>query len=219
METILSVKQLTKKQPRDLFTNLSFEIKQGDWLSLVGPNGIGKSTLAHILIGLEPFTDGTILFQKDLNLTSTSQMEWVRKIQLIPQYNKNSLDPSKRILNLLLEPLNFFHKELSKEDKLNRITQLLKDCQLSQNILKQKPGDLSGGQYQRVCIILALLVDPDILICDEITAGLDSITERLIIKLLKQQPELSVIFISHQKNLIDLVCNKTLTLPEGKVKK
>lgn len=206
----LVIKDLTKSfKHKLLFDNLNITILPGEWIGIVGKNGSGKSTLAKIISGLEKPNQGTIFFEGK-SKQNFSKKEWFKKVQLITQYSRNALDPSKKVKNILLEPVKRFDLDLTV-DKQVILRQILFDCHLPEKILNNYPAQLSGGQYQRVCVALALLVKPEILICDEATASLDRITELRILKLLKQK-DLSVIFISHDSILFKDYCDRCIYL-------
>lgn len=151
-----------------------------------------------ILAGLDSAYTGTVKIQSSQQ-KNVPLKDWVQKIQLISQYTRTALDPSKNIQQILQEPLKNFR--LSAPENYDReIFTILEACNFSPDILTKKPKHLSGGQYQRVCIAQALLVKPEIIICDEITANLDKINELKILKLLRQTPKVTVIFISHDRS-------------------
>lgn len=200
------------RQTKLIFKDLSFQVKTGEWLGITGSNGVGKSTLVKALLGLEDYQAGEILFLGQ-NKDHFKPCQWYKELQLVTQYTRNALDPTKTIERLLREPLSFFFPE-EKAIQRQQIQQVLEQCSLTSDILKKKPRQLSGGQYQRVCIALALLARPKLLICDEATASLDKITELKIIQLLKNNMNLTVIFISHQHQLVQSVCDRCVQLSQ-----
>ena len=204
--SLLKIDKLSKAYKKQIvFQNLDLDINQGEWVGIVGKNGSGKSTLTKIILGLETYSEGGIY----LNGQKQDQYEsrqWVQQIQLVAQYTRNALDPTKKIEKILQEPLKQFRLADKSNQKL-RINQVLDDCHLPKTLLTKRPRELSGGQYQRVCIALSLLVKPKLLICDEATASLDKINELRIINLLKKQQEMSVLFISHNKKLVNEFCD------------
>ncbi|OJG69307.1 NAD+ synthetase [Enterococcus moraviensis] len=166
--------------------------------------------MTKIILGLETYSEGEIY----LNGQKQEQYElrqWMQNIQLVAQYTRNALDPTQKIEKILQEPLRKF-RLVDKSNENLRIKQVLDDCHLPKSLLIKRPRELSGGQYQRVCIALSLLVKPKLLICDEATASLDKINELRIIHLLKKQQEMSVLFISHNKKLVNECCDNTFWL-------
>lgn len=207
---ILRIDQLTKTfNQQCLFEGLDLSVYSGEWVGIVGKNGAGKSTLAKIICGLETSQEGTIFFKGRAKQTFTKR-EWVKHVQLITQYSRNALDPTKTIYAILCEPIRRF-AIFSVKEELENIQALVVDCGLSGDILSKYPSQISGGQYQRVCVALALVVEPEILICDEVTANLDRITELRIIKLLKRKKR-GIIFISHDHSLVNKHCDRFINL-------
>ncbi len=209
--SLLKIDKLSKTYKEQIiFQNLDLVINQGEWVGVIGKNGSGKSTLTKIILGLETYSEGEIY----LNGQKQEQYElrqWMQNIQLVAQYTRNALDPTKKIEKILQEPLRKF-RLVDKSNENLRIKQILDDCHLPKSLLTKRPRELSGGQYQRVCIALSLLVKPKLLICDEATASLDKINELRIIHLLKKQQEMSVLFISHNKKLVNECCDNTFLL-------
>lgn len=214
---LLTVAKLTKKVKHQLlFKNLDLVIHKNEWVGIEGANGTGKSTLVKIIMGLENYSSGEIYFE-GRSMDHFSKDEWVQKIQLVTQYTRRALDPTKTIEQILLEPLKQF-KLVARSGYMAELKLILKACHLSEEVLTKKPNQLSGGQYQRVCLGLALLVKPKLLICDEATASLDKINELKIIQYLKQQPNLAVLMISHNQKMLAEVCNRRICLADFKNK-
>ncbi|MBM7687989.1 NAD+ synthetase [Enterococcus ureilyticus] len=209
--SLLKIDKLSKTYKEQIvFQNLDLVINQGEWVGVIGKNGSGKSTLTKIILGLETYSEGEI----HLNGQKQEQYElrqWMQNIQLVAQYTRNALDPTKKIEKILQEPLRKF-RLVDKSNENLRIKKVLDDCHLPKSLLTKRPRELSGGQYQRVCIALSLLVKPKLLICDEATASLDKINELRIIHLLKKQQEMSVLFISHNKKLVNECCDNIFLL-------
>ncbi|EIE3485026.1 ATP-binding cassette domain-containing protein, partial [Listeria monocytogenes] len=195
-----------------LFKELSFKVYKNEWISIEGKNGSGKSTLVKILAGLEKNVKGDIFFQEK-SISKVSKEIWFLNIQLVTQYTRKALDPTKTVKQILLEPLNNFYL-LDKNECMLKVVDILNKCYLPENILMKKPNEISGGQYQRICLALSLLVKPKLLICDEATTGLDKINELRMIKLLKTQKNMSVIFISHNKKLANNICDRSIHIED-----
>ncbi len=178
-------------------------------MGIIGENGSGKTTLAKIICGLEAVDEGLIFFEGKAQ-QCFSKKEWLKKVQLVTQYTRHALDPTKTIKQILFEPINQFGLA-PYNDEERKIEKILSDCQLPKTILTKYPKKLSGGEYQRICVALALLVQPEVLICDEATANLDKMTEMRILKLLKKKP-MRVIFISHDHTLVKKYCHQFVEL-------
>lgn len=209
------IENLEKKYgSHSIFKNLHLELKEGSWLGIVGRNGCGKSTLARIIVGLENYSVGKIYLNGELKQTFTKK-EWLHEVQLITQYTRRALDPTKNIKQILLEPLQKF-KSGNPIYWQESIEKILMECGLKTNILSKTPLQLSGGQYQRVCLAAGLLIKPKIFICDEATANLDLINERRIVSLLKKCSHMSVIFISHDLERMNEICDEIIYIDDFK---
>ncbi|MBL1230606.1 ATP-binding cassette domain-containing protein [Enterococcus sp. BWB1-3] len=212
---LLQVSNLTKKFNNQLlFKALDFVIDNNQWVGIEGENGMGKSTLVKMIMGLEHYSEGKIYFNGQ-TIAELTRQKWYQEIQLVPQYTRRSLDPTKTIKQILVEPLKRF-KLVERGKYQLKIEELLDVCNLPAGLLDKRPGEISGGQYQRCCLVLALLVQPKLLICDEATAGLDKINELRMIQLIKKQKEMAVLFISHNKKLLTEVCDQRVHLKNFK---
>ncbi|MGH1811716.1 ATP-binding cassette domain-containing protein [Enterococcus entomosocium] len=214
-ETILRIEQLSKSYKQPIFRHLSFQLAQGEWLGIVGENGSGKSTLVKIIAGLEKADQGTI-YLHEKNQSSYTRKEWAQQIQLVTQYSRKSLDPMKTVAQILREPLQLWHL-VPAEQVEARIASMIVTCNLSTDILSSYPAALSGGQYQRVSLALSLLIEPAILICDEMTASLDKINERHLFNFLRTQKHMTVIMISHDAVLVNRICDRCIRMQDFKV--
>lgn len=215
LTSILEVQKLTKQYAnRTIFKDLSIQVAESEWLGIIGDNGSGKSTLVKTIIGLERKSSGEI-YLKGRNIETYSAKERLSKIQLVTQYTRNALDPTKKVKDILIEPLRLL-RGISLKNCMSEVLQLMYECNLAINILEKKPREISGGQYQRVCIVKALLVHPEILICDEATASLDMINELKIVNLLKTRREMTVLFISHNRDLVEKLCNHYFFMADSK---
>ncbi|WP_207871968.1 hypothetical protein DOK78_002537 [Enterococcus sp. DIV2402] len=210
---LLEVKNLEKKYGNQLvIEDCNFQLNQRQWLGIVGKNGSGKSTLVKMIVGLEKCTKG-VIYLEGKKQEDVSMKKWVQTIQLVAQYTRKSLDPSKTIEQILSEPLIQFQLCQKQQIKMT-IEKILLDCDLSKKTLSKRPHELSGGQYQRICLAVALLVKPRILICDEATANLDKINEKRIINLLKKQKNMAVLFISHNSSLVKKTCDDVIYMKD-----
>lgn len=211
-ETILQIEQLSKAYKQTIFRHLSFQVAQGEWLGIVGENGSGKSTLVKIIAGLEKADHGEIYLHEQAQSHYTRR-EWAQQIQLVTQYSRKSLDPMKTVAQILREPLQLWHLVPAEQVKA-RIAAMLATCNLPADIVSAYPAALSGGQYQRVSLALSLLIEPAILICDEMTASLDKINERHLFKFLRTQKQMTVILISHEGALIERLCDRCIRMAD-----
>lgn len=158
---------------------------ENDSYGLVGESGSGKSTLAKLIMGLEKPTHGEI-FMKNKNIASMSRRE-IRSLrtdfQMVLQDGCSALDPKMKIYNSIAEPIRNFEKlRLNKEKE--KIKNLIEKVELSKEVLKRFPHELSGGQQKRVCIARAIAVDPKFIVFDEAVSGLDVTVRKKILDLL-----------------------------------
>jgi len=183
---------------------VSFELKRGEILALVGESGCGKSTLVLTLLGLEQATHGTITFDdRDVtHLKGSAVKEMRRHIQMIFQDPFESLNPMMTIGDLVAEPLLVHGLGGNKAERFKRASQALEDAGLkpADNFIHRRPHELSGGQRQRVVIAGALVLEPDVLLADEPVSMLDVSIRAEILNLLtdlRDRRGVSVIFITH----------------------
>lgn len=201
--------------------DVSFQIKKGEVLGLVGESGCGKSTISKSLMGLLPIYEGEASFGgKDLSSLSAAEWRAVRKdIQLIFQDPYASLNPRMSVGDMLLEPLSV-HKVVAKNERSKEVARLLELVQLPADSVKRYPHQFSGGQRQRLGIARALAVRPKLLICDESVSALDVSVQAQILNLLKDlQTELNLtyLFISHDLNVVHYISDRVMVMQAGKL--
>ncbi|UXR86841.1 ATP-binding cassette domain-containing protein [Staphylococcus felis] len=191
---MLEVKHLQKSiKDQMIFKDLSFNMSNAH-LKIWGKSGTGKSTLARIIAGLDNNFQGEMTLNKKSRHNYT-QKEWMKCIQYVPQYHKDTLDGRLTVKQILKAPLTHF--KVPKASHETKITTVLEQCLLSETLLNQKVYTLSGGQFQRLWIAKALIVEPEIMILDEATTNLDMINEEKILKMLQGIQQVKLIIISH----------------------
>ena len=200
---------------------VSFELARGETLGLVGESGSGKSSIARALLRLVP-ASGTVMFHGiDLLGLSGARLHAMRRhLQLIFQDPLASLDPRMSIGNILGEPLRVFEPQLSGEQRLQRVLAMARAVGLGAEHLHRYPHEFSGGQAQRIGIARALIVEPELIVCDEPLSALDvSIKSQIsnLLKDLQRQLQLSLLFISHDLAAVRFSCNRVLVLYLGRV--
>lgn len=207
---MLQIKQLNKAfSNKQIFKHFNYTLDTHEHLLISGVSGSGKSTLAQIIAGLDSDYQGTLVYN-DLELGRSSQYKWMKHIQYVPQYNSSTLDPNKTVRWILKQPLIHFHfPKATYEDK---ISEVMSQCKLETHLLNKKVSTLSGGQFQRLWIAKALLVEPDILILDEATTNLDIVNEEIILQMLREFQHLQLIVITHDSYLLQTLPGKHLKI-------
>ncbi len=194
---------------------VTFNIEAGETYGLVGESGSGKSTTAKAIIGLEKATAGTVMYNgKDVTKAENRRkLDYNRDVQMIFQDSLSSLNPRKRIEDVIAEPLrNFEH--LDKEEEKLRVLQLLDIVGLDADALYKYPHQFSGGQRQRIGVARAVATHPKLIIADEPVSALDLSVQAQVLNFMKKiqrQFGISYLFISHDLGWF-VICAKTLPL-------
>ena len=199
--------------------NICFSLDEGDVLALAGESGSGKSTVANALVGLVPWERGGTytLFGENINPFKKKSFSIVRsKMQMAFQDPYSSLNPRNTVLEIVAAPL--LAKGMSKSEATGKVKKMLDLVGLSNADVNKFPHAFSGGQRQRIGLARALVLEPKILICDEITSALDVSVQAQILHLLndlRKELNLSMIFISHDIAVMEIIANKILKLKNG----
>ena len=201
----------------DVLQSCSLQIAAGEAVGLMGPSGCGKSTLARVLLRLLPTDSGRIIFQtQDVTQLSQKQLKPFRQqVQFISQRPESFFDPLLKLGASLREPLHIFDLPDSSEI----IEAALATVKLSPALLDRYPHQVSGG-VQRLSIARALLLKPKLLILDEPTSMLDISVQAQILQLFKnirRQEQMAFLFISHDKAVINYMCDRQLYMQEGRI--
>lgn len=206
---MLEVNNMTKHiDGKRIFKDINIQMNHHHLL-ISGESGSGKSTLAKILAGLDTDYSGQLYLNHKLREEYTTK-EWMKVIQYVPQYQKDTLNGRKTVRYILTEPLKNYH--VNKETYDKRIEAVLEQCALAPNVLNQRIDTLSGGQFQRVWIAKALIIEPQILILDEATTNLDVINEEAILQMLKLLEHTQLIIISHDSYVLNSFEGMTIKL-------
>jgi len=195
-----------KKQEKKVLKGVDFELHKGEVLGLVGESGCGKSTLAKVILGLNQRYTGQV------NFTAGS-------IQMVFQDPYSSLNPRRKIGWIMEEPLKV-KGGYTKEERREKVLQMLEKVGLEKELADRYPSQLSGGQRQRVSIGLALMSDPKVLVADEPVSALDVTIQAQILELLKRLQEemgLAILFISHDLRVVYELCDRVIILKDGDI--
>lgn len=187
--------------------DVSFSIRRGTTMGLVGESGCGKSTTGRTILRLIEKTDGTVLFNgKDVNALDRKEMRSMRtKMQIIFQDPYSSLSPRLPIGEIIGEAVRE-HGLVSKDEFDSYVTRVMKDCGLQEYHKDRYPHEFSGGQRQRICIARALALNPEFIVCDEPVSALDVSIQAQIINLLRELQKtrnLTYLFISHDLSVVE----------------
>ncbi len=203
--------------------NVNFNVNRGEIVGIVGESGCGKSTLVKTLVGLIKPTSGSVIFDEKHEISKFKNSQWklVRKdIQMIFQDPMASLNPAKKIYDILKEPLDLYYPSLSKKEAYDKILTTMYNVGLNESHLDKYSHEFSGGQCQRIGIARALICEPKLLICDEPVSALDvSIQAQVVnlIKSLQKNMNMSVIFIAHDLSVVKHISDRIVVMYLGNI--
>lgn len=221
MIPILSVRDLTIAHKKPVVERFSFDIYKQEFVALVGQSGVGKSIIAHALVGLLDETlhikTGHIYYEgQDITHYSTTEWTHFRKqyVSLMIQQSLSALDPLHTVEQQLMHTLKFA-TTLRKKQRKERAVALLEAAGFDEPhiILKSYPHELSGGMCQRVLLAIILSTKPSVLIVDEPTTALDMLNQQRVLSLLKtlqQTHQLTILLISHDQQSVDKYADRVI---------
>ena len=230
-ETILEVHNLKKyfTAETDFFgrptlhlkavDDVSFSIKKGETLGLVGESGCGKSTLGRTIIHLYKPTAGTVLFKGEAIDSQSKEKELRRSMQMIFQDPYASLNPRMTVGSILSAPLDV-HTDLNRSQKQDKVQDLLRFVGLNPDFVNRYPHEFSGGHRQRIGIARALALSPDLVICDEPISSLDVSIQAQVVNLLEELQDklgLTYIFVAHDLSMVRHISDRMVVMYLGKV--
>ena len=199
---------------------ISFKIEEGNTFGLVGESGSGKSTTGKAIIGLAKITQGQILFEGEdiTKYIGKNNTPYRRGVQMIFQDAYSSLNPKKRVKDIIAEPLRNFEK-LTPGEEQKRVTELLDIVGLSPETALKYPHEFSGGQRQRIGIARAMALKPKLIIADEPVSALDLSVQAQVLNYMKdiqQQFKLAYLFVSHDLGVVKHMCSEIAIMHKGR---
>ena len=210
----------TKPKKLQAVNDVSFDLKRGETLGIVGESGCGKSTLARAIVKMVPAHSGKVIWLgNDLLELNKSQMRKHRKqIQMIFQDPLASLNPRMNIGEIIAEPLRTHYPKTPEADVKLRVRDVMNKVGLLDNLVNRYPHEFSGGQCQRIGIARALILKPKLIICDEPVSALDVSIQAQVVNLLMELQEemgLTLIFIAHDLSIVKHISTKIMVLYLG----
>lgn len=196
----------SRGEVQEVLHDVSFDVRRGEIMGLVGESGTGKSTLAKLILGMVKPTSGKVI-------------NYSRRPQMIFQDPFSSLNPAFTVKRIMEEPLKIQGVK-SRQEREDRVMEMLRLVELPEECLRAKPDELSGGQRQRVSIAVALIQKPKFIIADEPVSALDVTIQAQILKLLKKlrrELDLSFLFISHDLNVVYQLCDRVIVMKDGQI--
>ena len=224
MQEILKVSSIKKTFLKDgesntVINDVSFTVKKGQCVGIVGESGCGKSTTVRVILGLLNFDEGEIILSGNkLSPQNKIRLKEIQgKIQMVFQMPTESFNPRIKLGKSIKEAMR---KTLTSEEKEVKLKKLFEECQLSYDLADRYAKEVSGGQCQRAAIARALASDPQLLICDEATSALDVTVQYNIMNLLKniqKNRDMAILFICHDIALVQQFCDYVLVMDKGKI--
>ena len=228
-EVLVDAKNLKKyfhssknSKPVKAVDDVSFQIFKGETLGVVGESGCGKSTTGRLVLNLLEPTEGTVSFKGQvITGLSRREMRSIRQqMQIIFQDPYASLDPRKTVYQILAEPFQIHHPDMSRDTILTEVNRLVDCVGLRPEHIYRYPHEFSGGQRQRVGIARAIALNPEFVVCDEPVSALDVSIQAQVINLMqdiKQEFHLSYMFISHDLRIIKHFCDRVMVMYLGRI--
>lgn len=199
---------------------VDFVIEKGKTYGLVGESGSGKSTTGKAIVGLEKVTDGQIIYQgTDVTKRSNrKKIKYNKDVQMIFQDSMSSLNPKKRVLDIIAEPIRNFER-LSDQEEKKKVKSLLDIVGMPEDALYKYPHEFSGGQRQRLGVARAVATNPKLIVADEPVSALDLSVQAQVLNFMKriqQEFGLSYLFISHDLGVVKHMCDNIAIMYKGR---
>ena len=209
-----------KSKPLKAVDDVSFSIKRGETLGLVGESGCGKTTVGRTILNLYKPTDGEIWYDGKLIKTKEDIKEFRKKATMVFQDPYSSLNPRMTVSDIIAEPLDVHELYHSKEDRRNRILELMGYVGLNSEHASRYAHEFSGGQRQRIGIARSLAVNPEFIVCDEPVSALDVSIQAQVINMFDELQEklgLTYLFIAHDLLVVRHISNRIAVMYLGKM--
>ena len=212
----------TNGKGRPAVNQISFFIREGETFGLVGESGCGKTTTGRMLVRLLDITSGTVLFdgQDVTRLQGKELLSFRRQAQIIFQDPYASLDPRKKVKDILAEGIDIHHLAKNKADRDAQVAQLMTSVGLRPEHLTRYPHEFSGGQRQRIGIARALATRPRFVVCDEPISALDVSIQAQVVNLLKAEQRrraLTYLFIAHDLSMVKYISDRIAVMYQGRI--
>jgi peptide/nickel transport system ATP-binding protein len=202
--------------------DVSVDIHQGKIVAVVGESGSGKTTLGRAILQLQKPTAGSVKISGHelVGLSHKELKPWRKKMQISFQDPQSSLNPRILVAKTITEPMQVHGIGSSDEERIELAAQVLESVQLDRDYLWRYPHEFSGGQRQRIGLARALALNPEFIVCDEITSALDVSVQAEVLQLLleiREKRDLTLLFITHNIAVVEYLCDETIVLKNGKV--
>ena len=199
--------------------DIDLSIHMGERIGIIGESGCGKSTLARLLSGILQPDKGAILIDGEKELASINRQEFRRNVRLVFQNPCTAISSKMRIGFFASEPLRNFEKKGTKKCR-QEVSKAFSNLNLSENLYDKYPHQLSGGELQRVCLAQSFMIPPKLVIYDEPTSSLDAVVRSSVLETiaeLNQKSKAAVVFISHDLEVVTVICQKLIVMFGGKI--
>ncbi|RFU61071.1 ABC transporter ATP-binding protein [Bacillus sp. V59.32b] len=227
-EVLLTVNDLKKyftigkNETLKAVDGISFHVNKGETFGIVGESGCGKSTAGRTIIGLYDRSGGEVIFngQDVHNMNEKEKFDYHRSMQMIFQDPYASLNPRSTVHEIISEPMEVHRLYPNKQERLERVYQLLEDVGLNRDHANRYPHEFSGGQRQRIGIARALALDPEFIIADEPISALDVSVQAQVVNLLKRlqkEKGLTYLFIAHDLSMVKQISNRIAVMYLGHI--